>query len=110
MIAAGTFREDLYYRLGTFPIHLPPLRDRKDDIPLLSAALLERIDSKRRLQLSEAAQSYLKAQPFYGNVRELRNLLEHGSILCDGEILEPAHLQKATQSGVQKQVTPRAVL
>jgi len=110
MVASGTFREDLYYRLGTFPIHLPPLRDRRDDIPLLSAALLERIDSKRRLQLSEAAEAYLKEQSFYGNVRELRNLLERGSILCDGEILEPTHLRQAVQSGFQIEVRSKLVV
>lgn len=109
MVAEGSFREDLYYRLGTFPIHLPPLRERRDDVPLLSAALLERIDPKRRLTLSAGAEAFLKEQPFYGNVRELRNLLERGSILCDGEILEPAHLQHAAQTGLQSTFRPQSL-
>lgn len=101
MVANGTFREDLYYRLATFPIHLPALRDRRDDIPMLTAALLARIDPKRKLKISATAEAFLRTQPFFGNVRELRNLLERGSILCDGDTLEPAHLLLAVQAGVQ---------
>ncbi len=101
MVAEGMFREDLFYRLGTFPIQLPALRDRQDDIPLLASALLERISPARKLSLSVAAQAFLQGQPFFGNVRELRNLLERGSILCDGDRLEPVHLQQAVQAGVR---------
>jgi DNA-binding NtrC family response regulator len=99
MVTEGTFREDLYYRLSTFPIHLPPLRERQDDIALLAAALLERVAPQRQLRLSAPALDLLKAQSFPGNVRELRNLLERTALLCDGDTVEVAHVQQALASG-----------
>jgi DNA-binding NtrC family response regulator len=102
LVSQGLFREDLYYRLSTFPIHLPALRERKDDIPLLSAALLERLGTKRNLTLSASAQGLLQEQNFPGNVRELRNLLERAALLCDGETLESSHLKQALQVGVKQ--------
>jgi DNA-binding NtrC family response regulator len=99
MIHDGGFREDLYYRLSTFPIHLPALRERRDDIPLLAAALLERVAPQRRLAISPAALTLLQAQEFPGNVRELRNLLERAALLCDGDTLESGHVEQALLSG-----------
>jgi DNA-binding NtrC family response regulator len=99
MVSAGTFREDLYYRLSTFPIHLPALRDRRDDIVLLAQALLARVAPQRLLVLSEAAVLVLQAQDYPGNVRELRNLLERAALLCDGDTLEDSHVQQALRSG-----------
>jgi DNA-binding NtrC family response regulator len=99
MVAAGTFREDLYYRLSTFPIHLPSLRERRADIALLATALLARVAPQRRLQVSESALRLLQAQDFPGNVRELRNLLERSALLCDGDTLEAGHVQQALLSG-----------
>ncbi len=84
MVAEGRFREDLYYRLGIFPIHLPPLRERREDIAPLAQALLERVAPGRKLQLATEALALLQAQSFPGNVRELRNLLERVVLLCDG--------------------------
>jgi DNA-binding NtrC family response regulator len=101
LVSQGLFREDLYYRLSTFPIYLPALRERKDDIPLLSAALLARLGAKRNLILSASAQGLLQEQNFPGNVRELRNLLERAALLCDGETLESSHLKQALQVGVK---------
>ena len=75
MVNEGRFREDLYYRLSTFPIHLPALRERSEDIPLLADALLQRVSPKRRMSLMADALTALQAHPFPGNVRELRNLL-----------------------------------
>jgi len=108
MVSQGLFREDLYYRLSTFPIHLPALRERKDDIPLLSAALLARMGSKRNLTLGAPAQQMLQAQDFPGNVRELRNLLERASLLCDGNEIEASHLQQALQVGVRQKAAAHA--
>lgn len=102
MVSRGLFREDLYYRLSTFPIHLPSLRERKDDIALLSVALLARMGTKRSLTLSASAQHLLQAQEFPGNVRELRNLLERASLLCDGDVLETSHLRQALHVGSHK--------
>ncbi|WP_066259493.1 sigma-54 interaction domain-containing protein [Hydrogenophaga flava] len=99
MMAEGRFREDLYYRLSTFPIPLPPLRERAGDLALLAEALLERVAAPRRLRLAPAAMHLLEAQPFPGNVRELRNLLERTALLCDGELIEAAHVEEAIATG-----------
>jgi transcriptional regulator with PAS, ATPase and Fis domain len=92
MIAEGTFRQDLYFRINTFPITVPPLRERADDLPLLIESLLERVAPKRQLALSPAALRVLYEHPFPGNVRELRNVLERASLMCDGELIGPEHL------------------
>ena len=106
MVAQGSFRQDLYYRLSTFPIHLPALRERQDDIVLLVAALLERVAPQRKLQVSAAAMRLLQAQDFPGNVRELRNLLERTALLCDGDTIEEVHVQQALQSGLRPSASP----
>jgi len=100
MVGKGTFREDLYFRLSTFPIHLPPLRERKDDIPLLSAALLKRLHPQRNITLSRGAAKLLREQQFPGNIRELRNLLERAVLLCDGDFLEVGDLERALHSSI----------
>ncbi len=99
MVSQELFREDLYYRLSTFPIHLPALRERRDDILLLALALLQRVAPQRKLGISEPAMHLLQAQDYPGNVRELRNLLERASLLCDGSTIEVSHVQQALQSG-----------
>ncbi|MGB4360417.1 MAG: sigma 54-interacting transcriptional regulator [Rhodoferax sp.] len=99
MVAQGRFREDLYYRLSTFPIHLPALRERRDDIPLLTHALLSRVAPQRKLVVSSGALEALQAQNYPGNVRELRNLLERSALLCDGDTLEASHVAQALLSG-----------
>ena len=101
MVAQGSFREDLYYRLSTFPIRLPALRERPDDIALLSAALLQRVAPQRSLHISADAMALLQAQEFPGNVRELRNLLERAALLCDGDMIALTHVQQALGSGLR---------
>lgn len=91
MVAEGGFRQDLYYRLNTFPITVPPLRERPSDIPLLVSCLLERVASRRRLSVSPAAMNMLKMYGFPGNVRELRNVLERASLMCDSDVLQVEH-------------------
>ena len=89
-IKEGTFREDLYYRLNVIPIHLPPLRDRRDDIPLLVAHFLQSKTSSRSgrpFQLTRPAMDVLCAYDWPGNVRELENAIERAVTLCDGEIV-----------------------
>lgn len=92
MVLDGRFRQDLYYRLNTFPIELPSLRERRSDIPLLAEALLERVAPGRGLQLSGEALDCLMGYGYPGNVRELRNVLERASLLCDGESIRIEHL------------------
>jgi transcriptional regulator with PAS, ATPase and Fis domain len=99
MVARGLFREDLYYRLSTFPIRLPALRERGQDIALLARALLSRLEPSRELNLSVEAISLLQSQAYPGNVRELRNLLERAALLCDGDKLERQHIEQALQTG-----------
>ena len=95
-VREGTFREDLFYRLNVFPIHLPPLRDRRDDIPLLMSHFLAHYQRKHQRQVPGFSQAAVKAMfhyPFPGNIRELQNLIERGVILAtDGEPIEPHHL------------------
>jgi DNA-binding NtrC family response regulator len=105
MVVQGTFREDLYYRLSTFPIHLPALRERREDLAILSAALLKRMSPTRELGLSAAAQRLLQEQEFPGNVRELRNLLERTALLCDGDTLGIRHLERALLASVRPQAS-----
>ncbi len=92
MVRAGGFREDLYYRLAVFPIPLPALRERGEDLELLAATLLQRIAPHRRLELHAAALQCLRAYAFPGNVRELRNLLERAALLADERHILPVHL------------------
>jgi len=92
MVEDGRFRRDLYYRLNTFPIEVPALRERVADIPLLASALLSRVAPGRRLRLTSEAERCLLQHRFPGNVRELRNVLERASLMCDGDEIGPEHL------------------
>ena len=100
MVEAGTFRRDLYYRLSAFPIHLPPLRERREDLPLLVESLLGQLSPGRVLRLSEQALARLGDYVFPGNIRELRNILERGVILADGDEIRPEHLLLSESSAV----------
>ncbi len=91
MVKAGTFRQDLYFRINVFPIRLPPLRERSDDLPALAERLLARLGAGRHVTLSPEALDCLAAYGFPGNVRELRNVLEHALILADGTVIQPQH-------------------
>ena len=89
-IAEGSFRHDLFFRLNVFQIHLPPLRERRDDIISLAQHFLQRLDA-RALPLLPATAQFLVNQPWFGNVRELRNALEHAVIVARGGPLLPEH-------------------
>ncbi len=92
---SGAFREDLYHRLAVFPIHLPPLRERVDDIEPLAKLLLARASGeigRAPLQLSPGALEVLEGHAWRGNVRELANALERATILADGSTLQPEDL------------------
>ena len=94
-VADGSFRHDLYFRLVTFELALPPLRDRRDDIAELTQYFLQRLASRNgmpRATISTAAQAELERRPWFGNVRELRNVLEHALVLVRGGTIEPTHL------------------
>jgi transcriptional regulator with PAS, ATPase and Fis domain len=91
MIASGSFREDLYYRLSVFEIVLPPLRDRLEDLPELIATILERL-SVNHVTFSDDSLENLRRYDFPGNIRELRNIVERALILADDGIVRPKHL------------------
>ncbi len=94
-IQEGRFREDLYHRLAVFPIRLPPLRDRLEDLPPLVEVLLGAIAKelgRGRLEIEGAALGRLSRAPWPGNVRELKNALERAAILADGERIGERHL------------------
>jgi two-component system response regulator HydG len=95
LVKQGRFREDLYYRLKVFPINLPPLRERKDDIPLLVNHFID-INNKRtgkQIQgISQSAMSIFMNYPWPGNVRELENSIEHAFVLCDGDRIDTLDL------------------
>jgi two-component system NtrC family response regulator len=95
MVAAGDFREDLMYRINTFEIFLPPLRDRLDDIEELAEYLLGRCRRKAspaERQFAEDAIAALRSHVWPGNVRELANVIEHATILCDDGLITSEHL------------------
>jgi transcriptional regulator with PAS, ATPase and Fis domain len=101
MVQAGTFRDDLYYRLHVFPLTIPPLRDRQEDTPLLAEFFLERFREKYQRQVKALAPEVVRAFHRYswpGNIRELENTLERGVILCPGETLTLADLPPQLQA------------
>ena len=94
-VARGSLRNDLYYRLNVFNIHLPPLREHKDDLPDLVQSLLADMNEKHNRTvagISDAVTSAFQAHAWPGNVRELRNTLERAVIVCDGALIETKHL------------------
>jgi DNA-binding NtrC family response regulator len=91
-VAAGRFRQDLYYRLNVIAIHIPPLRERPEDIPLLAQAFLERHAPERKISLSSEALALLRRQPWEGNARELENALERALLLAPGNEIGPDDL------------------
>jgi transcriptional regulator with PAS, ATPase and Fis domain len=84
MVAEGTFREDLYYRLNVIPIHLPPLRERRDDIPVLAKHFLDKFSPGSQMQISQSGMRLLMAFQWPGNVRQLENAIERAVTLSSG--------------------------
>lgn len=105
-IKEGTFREDLYYRLNVIPIHLPPLRDRRDDIPLLVARFIrDRVHARtgQPFHVTRQAMSALAAYDWPGNVRELENAIERACTLSDSEVIKMDTLPPAVVAAGQAQ-------
>jgi len=99
-VEMGEFRHDLYYRLKVVPILLPPLRDRKDDVPLLVDHFIARFNKemgRKVTQVESEVMAILNAYDFPGNIRELENIIEHAMVFCTGDTLEAEHLQKEIQ-------------
>ncbi len=104
-VAAGQFREDLFFRLNVFPIHLPPLRERLEDLPALVAHLAERVRPRHAARFASDALEALAAYSWPGNVRELANLVERLSILS-GPTVDAAAVRQVLPGGGQAGATP----
>ena len=92
MVSDRNFRSDLFYRISAFPVALPPLRERTEDLPLLVGSLLTRLVPGRSIQLAPLSLKILCHYNFPGNVRELLNILERATLLADDELILPEHL------------------
>ena len=90
MVQEGRFREDLYYRLNVFTLHMPPLRERKEDIPLLVDYFLQNLSNK--VEISSLALQMLMSFPWPGNIRELKNIIESAAVIAENGYIEPAQL------------------
>jgi DNA-binding NtrC family response regulator len=102
-VAARQYREDLYFRLSVFPITIPPLRERTEDITTLARYFIERFCrdlNKKPLTLSPAAEQELRAYAWPGNVRELQNCIERAAILTEGDTIHPRHLNLSFRDAV----------
>jgi DNA-binding NtrC family response regulator len=108
-IAAGRFREDLYYRLNVIPIHLAPLRERPEDIPSLVDAFVRKHAGGERRLVTQAAMERLKAQPWRGNARELENVIERALALTDKAEIGPEDLPFGAVAAVEE-ADPSGVL
>ena len=105
-IAAGRFREDLFYRLSVFQIHLPPLRERAGDVCLLAKAFVKNFSARLARPVTEITPAFLEAleqQPWKGNIRELRNVIERSLIVSEGERLDVADLPLDIQNAHYEQ-------
>lgn len=101
-VKQGNFREDLYYRVAVFPIQLPPLRERREDIPILVAHFLSvyaEEQGKPKLSVSPEAMTCLTSYSWPGNVRELQNVLQRAIVLADADVIKPEHLAEQVISG-----------
>ncbi|MCY0967247.1 sigma-54 interaction domain-containing protein [Parathalassolituus penaei] len=106
MVEFGQFRRDLYYRISAFPVHLPNLAQRREDIVLLAQHLLSQLPASHARDFSEAACQWLQQQEFPGNIRQLRNHIERAILLCDHDLIEPWHLQPEIPSVSASTVSP----
>jgi PAS domain S-box-containing protein len=102
-VRIGAFREDLYYRLNVFPLHIPPLRDRMEDLPLLTSYFISKFAKKMNKRvhgITEKSMDLLRQYRWPGNVRELANVIERAIILCDGTVIQEIDLGAARFTNV----------
>jgi transcriptional regulator with GAF, ATPase, and Fis domain len=112
-VAARQFREDLYFRLSVFPITVPPLRERADDIPVLARFFIDRFCrdlNKKAMTLASSAEDALRAYAWPGNVRELQNCIERAVILTDGDTIHARHLALSLRAAPEAAAVPEGSL
>jgi transcriptional regulator with PAS, ATPase and Fis domain len=107
-VETGEFRRDLFYRISAFPIMMPALRERLEDLPELVDSLLERLAPERKIRVDEEAMACLAAYHYPGNIRELRNLLERALLLSDGKLITRANLPGIAAATKTDSTTPPA--
>jgi DNA-binding NtrC family response regulator len=99
MVEAGEFRQDLYYRINVFPIHMPALAERLEDLPLLARTMLRDKDGNKTLHLTESAMTVLKAHRYRGNIRELRNILSRAVVLTNTNVIDQSVIRQCLDIG-----------
>jgi transcriptional regulator with PAS, ATPase and Fis domain len=102
MVRAGSFREDLFYRINVLPVTIPPVRERPGDVPLLAESFLRKMQLRTGRDIraiSAAAMHLLMTYPWPGNVRELRSTFEYAFVTCQGLTIEPEHLPPPVRQG-----------
>jgi DNA-binding NtrC family response regulator len=112
-VKQGKLREDLFYRLNVFAFRLPPLRERKDDLPLLIQAFINEFNQRNQknvISVDHQAMRMLEHYMWPGNVRELRNVIERATILCSGSFIEPKHLPPVLAEEPPPQHQPQLAL
>jgi DNA-binding NtrC family response regulator len=105
-VTRGQFREDLYYRLSVIPLHIPPLRERREDIPSLANHFLKKLGAPRGVRFSDKAMSLMKKYDWPGNIRELQNSVERCLILRQGNIIEPEDINLPTVRASEELAIP----
>ena len=98
MVEAGNFRQDLYYRISAFPVHLPALRERIEDIPLLIDSILKRYYGEISFKVEDDAMRQLQSYPYPGNIRELGNIIQRAALMADGDEIKLQHLPEECRS------------
>ena len=109
LVARGTFREDLFYRLNVIKLVLPPLSDRREDIPLLVQNFIQNFNAlkgRHIMGISDGALNLLMRYDFHGNIRELENIIEYAFVMCRGDMIRTRHLSPDIQKGVTKNSPP----
>ena len=109
MIAEGTFREDLFYRLSVFPLRLPPLRERREDLPGLARMFLKRFSAAEGVPVEGFTQGAMEAilrSPWPGNVRQLENTIHRAVVMADGSLIQPQDLHGIAEQGPARQAVP----
>ena len=108
LVKEDKFRDDLYYRINVMKLELPPLRDRKEDIPLLVEHFIgrfNRLHNKNICCITNEVTAVLLSYNYPGNVRELENIIEHCFVLCDGEVIEAKHLPSSIRPSLKSELT-----
>ena len=110
LVTEGKFRQDLYYRINAFPINLPSLNERREDIPLIARSLLKKLSPTSSFHITESAMRLLKSQNYDGNIRELRNILERAIIYAKSNVVDISTLELCLEKASSNENTTQKSL